>query len=478
MSGIDWETLNKIKEKIEGIFTTEMEVNDFTGDTVPSIDNLPDKNQGLIITNCSILFVDIRSSTQLSDRSQAKSMAKIYRAFARAMSICIYSSGGRVRQIAGDRVMGVFVDDAEEGSVSKALNAARAIITVVEYVFNPLCKTNVNNKTIECGVGIDTGRVLTTSIGIKHEDDDARDLVWAGKTANVASKLTDLALEREIFITDRIYNKMPVALKENVWEKKFRIKGNSLYEGYGASNYYLDCIEEKDYSDTSTTDTTKQDEHDNQNEEVVTNIIEEIRQKTVNMLEQFEEVIRRENQVRDQQKKVALKSTELEKREQKLSEKESKIAATTEFAKNQAVYEVKSLFLRENMYSFSAEEVLKLMREIEAFGERIGRSKAYCHNQLYYFRLVNFFKDKEPIIAYTLIIEQLKNEIPYYVFPDKDEVVKIVKLLGKERDYLNAVLHCVKYYDINQNTRMELWEFLKKLGLENEISGNSFMMLE
>ncbi|MBE1554854.1 adenylate/guanylate cyclase domain-containing protein [Sporosarcina limicola] len=478
MSTIGWETLNEIKEKIEGIFTTEMEVNDFTGDTVPSIDDLPDKNKGLIITNCSILFVDIRSSTQLSDRSQAKSMAKIYRAFARAMSICIYSSGGSVRQIAGDRVMGVFVDDAEQGSVTKALNAARAIITVVEHVFNPLCKTNINNKTIECGVGIDTGRVLTTSIGIKHEEDDARDLVWAGKTANVASKLTDFALVREIFITNRVFDKIPATLKTDIWEKRFRIKGDSIYEGYGTIDYYLDCIEERETTGKQTDDILNPNNERKQNEQVVTTIIEDVRQKTLSLLKQFESVIQRENRVREQEQQVTDKIATLEKKEQELLEKESKISSATEYARNKAIYEVKVLFFKENIDSFTMETALQLMNEVETLGGKMGLSTAHCHNDLYYWKLVRFFNDKEPLIAFTLIIEQLKNQLPYLVFPDKNKIVTVVKKLGKERDYLEAVLYCIKYYNINQEKRLELWEILKSLGLDNAIIGNPFILLK
>ncbi|HFK1481119.1 TPA: hypothetical protein ACGXK0_003558 [Bacillus cereus] len=144
MPGITETELNEIKEKIEHIFTSDMEVDDYIGDVVPSIHELSDTNKDLILTNCAILFVDIRSSTQLSDKSQAKSMAKIYRAFARAMFMCVYACGGSVRQIAGDRVIGVFMDDEHESSVIKALSAGRVIVAVVEQLFNPLCKANVN----------------------------------------------------------------------------------------------------------------------------------------------------------------------------------------------------------------------------------------------------------------------------------------------------------------------------------------------
>ncbi|MDI5790188.1 hypothetical protein PO124_22585 [Bacillus licheniformis] len=77
------------------------------------------------------------------------------------------------------------------------MDAARAITSVVEYILTRSAEKR-QPKEIACGVGIDTGRILVTPIGIKHQGDDSRDLVWAGKTANVASKHTDLAEASEI----------------------------------------------------------------------------------------------------------------------------------------------------------------------------------------------------------------------------------------------------------------------------------------
>lgn len=491
MPEITLAVIDEIKGKLEEIFTSDMEVDDFTGDTVPSIDDLPDRNRGLLLTNCSILFVDIRSSTQLSDRSQAKSMAKIYRAFARAMSMCIYSCGGRVRQIAGDRVMGVFVDDAEESAVNKALNAGRAIITVVEHIFNPLCKNNINNKTIQCGVGIDLGRVLTTSVGIEFEGENARDLVWAGKIANIASKHTDLAEAREIFVTNRFYNKLPALSKtnadgEDIWKQQYRIKGNSIFEGYSVGDYYLDCISDEEAEELKATSELLQVERPNENElnginegQIIAKVVEGVRRQTTDLLQRFESIIDREHKVSANEAAYSIREQTLNekersivKREAELKEKEAQLSSKVEYSRNKAIYEVKSIFLRENIDSFSLKECLALLEEIQELGERIGKSSADCKLDLYYWKLIKYFKSKEISIAFTIIIEQLTNELSYFGYLFKEDIISVVKQLGKEKEYLEAVIYHIKTYNPKVETVIALKDILRKLGFENQFLGN------
>ncbi|HGG0582900.1 adenylate/guanylate cyclase domain-containing protein [Bacillus paranthracis] len=491
MPEITLDVIDEIKGKLEDIFTSDMEVDDYTGDMVPSIDDLPDRNRGLLLTNCSILFVDIRSSTQLSDRSQAKSMAKIYRAFARAMSMCIYSCGGRVRQIAGDRVMGVFVDDAEESAVNKALNAGRAIITVVEHIFNPLCKNNINNKTIECGVGIDLGRVLTTSVGIEFEGENTRDLVWAGKIANIASKHTDLAEAREIFVTNRFYNKLPALSKtnaegEDIWKQQYRIKGNSIFEGYSVADYYLDCISDEEAEELKATSELLHAERSNENElnginegQIIAKVVEGVRRQTTDLLQRFESVIDREHKVNANEAAYSIREqtlTEKEraiaKREAELKEKEVQLASKVEYSKNQAVYEVKTIFLRENIDSFSLKECLTFMEEIQKLGEKIGKSSVEYKSDLYHWKLVRYFKEKEISIAFGIIIEQLTNKLNFMILPFKDDIVSIVKQLGKEQEYLEAVKYHIKTYKPRIENVIELRDILRKLGIDSQFVEN------
>ncbi|PGK51996.1 adenylate/guanylate cyclase domain-containing protein [Priestia megaterium] len=484
--------LNEIKEKIKHIFTSDMEVNDYTGDAVPSITDLPDKNKGLILTNCAILFVDIRSSTKLSDNSQAKSMAKIYRAFARAMSMCVYACGGSVRQIAGDRVMGVFMDDEQESSVMKALSAGRAIVTVVDQLFNPLCKANVNQKTIECGVGIDVGRVLTTSVGMEHEGENSRDLVWAGRIANVASKHTDLANGGEIFVTSRFYAKLPVSEKvdENgneCWQTHIRIKGNSMFQGYGITNYYVEqqddegSAEQRSASEVSSAFS----EHKQMPEqiidginqgEIITNIVEGVRKQTSDLLERFENVINRERDLQEKEESYRQRKEELLKKEQELNQKEAelnvreeRVKKEVEYQKNKASYEVKKAFFRENLNSYSLTEAVKQLEELKTLGGKLEKTTVEILDELYYWRVVSYFKDKDIGFAYKMIVEWFQSE-PYITSPYKADVVYIIKKLEKEQDYLQAVKNFIKKYEPSAEVILELKEILQELNLERQIA--------
>ncbi|MCM3444743.1 adenylate/guanylate cyclase domain-containing protein [Metabacillus halosaccharovorans] len=480
--------IEEIKEKIEDIFTTDMEVEDYTGDTVPSIDDLPDSNKGLLITNCSILFVDIRSSTQLSDRSQAKSMAKIYRAFARAMSMCIYACGGSVRQIAGDRVMGVFVDDELESAVNKAIDTGRAILTVVEHIFNPLCKSNINNKTIQCGVGIDSGRVLTTSVGIEHDNDDSRDLVWAGKIANIASKHTDLAESGEIFVTKRFFNKLPVASKtdkdgNDIWNHYFRIKGNSIFEGYGIINYFSNCIYEgtadaaKDSLHISIAERLEENQVDGINEgQVITNIVEGVKKQTQDLLDSFETVINREYLVKEKEsaytereKSLTVRERAIAQKESSLRDKEKQIALAVENSKNNAIYEVKLNFFKDNIDSYPLSECLLMINELKKLGEKIRKDSLTVTKEIWYWKLIRYFvQKKEFSIASNLIFEQLTNE-NYLVFPQADYIVTVIQHLGLEKQYLEAVKYRVETNTPKGDKLLELRNICRKLGVEHHI---------
>ena len=68
--------------------------------------------------------------------------------------------------------MGVFIDSADkngnivDSAADKAINAARSLQTVIDYSLNKYLKTNVNGKIIECGIGIDYGKILVTQVGM------------------------------------------------------------------------------------------------------------------------------------------------------------------------------------------------------------------------------------------------------------------------------------------------------------------------
>lgn len=244
----DFENLDSRLNQITSQKVEEFEV---SSDTPPTLDDLPDSNKAYALY-AAILFIDIRKSTELTEKSHAKSMVKIYRAFMRLAVSCVRANGGVTRQFLGDRIMGVFLStldengNVSESAVDKAVKAAQAMQTCIDYSLNKHLQQHVGGKTISCGIGIDYGKVLLTKVGMYGvEKDDSKenetDCVWVGNCTNKASKYSDLSSGGEIFISNKVFNKLSSCLKsEGTWTSTAKQKGNMLFKGYTSQNYYLD----------------------------------------------------------------------------------------------------------------------------------------------------------------------------------------------------------------------------------------------
>lgn len=175
--GLTKSDFEHLDSRIKSITEQNVEQIEINSDLPPTVEQLEDNNKTYSIM-AAILFIDIRKSTYLTENSQSKSMVKIYRSFMRMAVDCVRKNGGVTRQFLGDRIMGVFIDSVdEEGNISeravdKAVNAARSLQTVIDFSLNKHLKSNVNGKVIECGIGIDYGKVLVTWVGMYGVESD------------------------------------------------------------------------------------------------------------------------------------------------------------------------------------------------------------------------------------------------------------------------------------------------------------------
>jgi len=186
--------LQEINDDIKDIINTKFEFTVTNTGKVPNFDDPSltfETNQtkkGKTIETC-VLYIDIRSSTDLSNQHQKETMGKLYTAFVKGMIYAAELHEGRVRNIIGDRVMVVFQPN---NCFTNAVNCAITMNTIASQVINKHFKFN----EFKCGIGIDYGRMLVLKIGIKKlgkERAPYKNLVWIGNPANIASKLTDLA---------------------------------------------------------------------------------------------------------------------------------------------------------------------------------------------------------------------------------------------------------------------------------------------
>ena len=192
----EFETANNAVNNILGQSVEEIEITDI----LPPLNDITDSNK-VFKGKLSVLFVDMRKSTDLTDELKSKKMVKVYRSFIRIVIQAIRYSGGYTRQFAGDGIMGVFQDSNEDEKIitssQKAVQAARYIHTLIDYCLNPALKKSMN-ICIGCGVGICTGTIMITKVGMrgKESDETAENetgIVWVGSTTNYANRYCGLA---------------------------------------------------------------------------------------------------------------------------------------------------------------------------------------------------------------------------------------------------------------------------------------------
>lgn len=240
------------KGRVKSRFDEDFTLNET--DTVPSVTDsrLTFNNTGLVLES-TVLYIDIRRSTSLSEEHQRATTGKLYSALIEEMIRCARYYGGHVRGIVGDRIMVVF--DKESGGkdcFTNAVNTAYLMNSIVGKVIRPYFEKRYS-KSVQCGIGIDYGRMLVTKVGTISRTEDHgnyKDLVWLGKPANVASKLTDQANKDDygsLLISEKVYDeyrarnpKSEKDITENLWRAVDVPVGDSTRKCYTANIVFTD----------------------------------------------------------------------------------------------------------------------------------------------------------------------------------------------------------------------------------------------
>ena len=154
------------------------------GQVVPESDNLQLGNDAVTIDG-TVLYADLDDSTKLVDTKSPWFAAVIYKCYLACAARIIRSEDGEIRSYDGDRIMAIFVGDSKE---SIAARTALKINFAVQKIINPAIKSKypVADYLVKHLVGIDTSDLLVARTGIRG----ANDLVWVGRAANYAAKLS------------------------------------------------------------------------------------------------------------------------------------------------------------------------------------------------------------------------------------------------------------------------------------------------
>ena len=159
------------------------------GQKVPTTETVA-LSGGAVELEATFLYADLANSSKMSEEYDRRVAAKVMKSFLATSCRLIKSCQGQIVSFDGDRVMGIFLGG------QKNTNAADCSLKI-NYVVTKLLQTkfesqysSVRNASfkIKHGVGIDTG----TIIGVRAGARGANDLVWVGRPANLAAKLSDL----------------------------------------------------------------------------------------------------------------------------------------------------------------------------------------------------------------------------------------------------------------------------------------------
>ena len=182
-------------------------------------------------TEVTMLFSDIRGFTTMSDGRPPQEIVNTLNEYFEVMVDILFKYSGTLDKFVGDEIIGLFgapiaIDDAP----FKAVACALAMLQALEE-FNRT-RAAENQAPIRIGIGINTGNVITGSIGSTR----ALQYTAIGDAMNVASRLVNVASSGEIIVSEDTYRYVvgrveatalpPVKVKGKAEELKvFRITG-------------------------------------------------------------------------------------------------------------------------------------------------------------------------------------------------------------------------------------------------------------
>ena len=177
-----------------------------TGRKIPETEEVA-LTGGAVEIEATFLYADLADSSRMAKELDRRVAAKIVKSFLATSARIIRSCGGKIVSFDGDRIMGMFYGGSKNSDAAKcALQINYAVLRVIRPKFaGKYNSVRDASFVISHGVGVDTGTVLAVRGGARGSND----LVFIGRAANLAAKLSDL---REppyrSFITDSVFNKL------------------------------------------------------------------------------------------------------------------------------------------------------------------------------------------------------------------------------------------------------------------------------
>jgi class 3 adenylate cyclase len=193
--------LDEMRKEVAGIFSQRWSSPD--GKVVPDPEDLLLSNDARYFKRATVLYADLSGSTMLVDEQNWQIAGEVYKTYLLCAAKLVRDSDGVIAAYDGDRIMGIFIGDYQ---TTEAAKCGLKINWTVRNVINPALRKQYPDASYEVKqvVGIDTSEIRAARIGVRG----GNDLVWIGRAANYAAKLTTSRNDYQTWLTTHAFNRL------------------------------------------------------------------------------------------------------------------------------------------------------------------------------------------------------------------------------------------------------------------------------
>lgn len=196
---------SSLRENVKNVLDTKFEIS-----SVTKIPNVSDSSPTLNGNDgdsfyASVLFIDLRGSTNLFQKHYDNGIAKILMSYYKGITEIATDNSGHIRSFNGDSLLVFFYGDTKK-AVNDSVRCAMKISYFINNILNPELENKKFSK-IDFGIGIDHGNILSVKVGKKKsEGADNKDLIWIAEAVNFSAKMSDNGSNPyHIYISNKIY---------------------------------------------------------------------------------------------------------------------------------------------------------------------------------------------------------------------------------------------------------------------------------
>ncbi len=174
----------------------------------------------------SVLFVDIRGFTSISEKLKPKQVIEFLNYYFSKMTDVVFKNNGTLDKFIGDCIMAVF--NSPENDPDHAYNAVKTAVEMQEA-----CKKQKQGlPAIKIGIGVNTGRAVVGNMGSTQR----QEFTALGDTVNTSSRLCGEAEGGQIIIGEKTYEQCKNKIKAKKlppMKVKGKAKALTVYEVLG-----------------------------------------------------------------------------------------------------------------------------------------------------------------------------------------------------------------------------------------------------